>query len=99
MHSPAASNRHRLSETEPSWFVFETSCYAFGGVIRRFAKVNVNKVKVFLLYQRCEINCSKLLFQRHVPGTWIFAKYLQLFYYITDIPTDHNPKARLMVQV
>ena len=45
MHSLAAASQPRLSETEPKWFVFEISCYAFGGRIRRFAKVNVNKVK------------------------------------------------------
>ena len=32
----------RLSETEPKWFVF-------GGQIRRFAKVNVNKVDPFIV--------------------------------------------------
>ena len=47
MHSLTAASRPRLSETEPKWFVFETSCYAFGGRIRRFAKLNVNKVKNF----------------------------------------------------
>ena len=36
-----------MSETEPKWFVFETSSYAFGGEIRRFAKVYVNKVNIF----------------------------------------------------
>ena len=35
-----------MSETEPKWFVFDTSCYAFGGRTRRFAKVNVNKVNI-----------------------------------------------------
>ena len=33
-----------MSETVPQWFMFETSCYAFGGRIRRFTKLNVNKV-------------------------------------------------------
>ena len=42
-----AASQTRLSETEPKWFVFEASCYAFGGRIRRFAKVNVNKVNIF----------------------------------------------------
>ena len=37
MHSFAAVNRHRITETEPTWFVFETSCYAFSGGIRLFA--------------------------------------------------------------
>ena len=46
-HSLAAASRPRLSETEPKWFMFETSCYAYGGRIRRFAKLNVNKVKIF----------------------------------------------------
>ena len=31
MHSLAAASRPRLSETEPIWVVFETSCCAFGG--------------------------------------------------------------------
>ena len=47
MHSLAAASRPRLSETEPNWFVFETSFYAFGGRIRRLAKVNVNKLNIF----------------------------------------------------
>ncbi len=42
--------------------MFETSCYAFGGRIRRFPKLNVNKVKIvycilfsYLMEQRvCE---------------------------------------------
>ena len=38
-HALAAS-RPRLSETEPKCFAFETSCSAFGGRIRLFAKVN-----------------------------------------------------------
>ena len=40
MHLLAAASRPRLSETELKWFMFETSCYAFGGRIRRFAKLN-----------------------------------------------------------
>ena len=40
--------RSRLSETEPKCFVFEKSCYAFGGQSRRFTKVNVNKVNILL---------------------------------------------------
>ena len=59
MHSLADVSRPRLSETEPKWFVFETSCYAFGGRIRRFATVNVNKVKFGLLYR---INSSYKVF-------------------------------------
>ena len=43
MHSLAATNLPRLSETELKWFMFETACYAFGGRIRRFAKVKVTK--------------------------------------------------------
>ena len=54
-----AGSQPRLSETEPRWFVFETSCYAFGGRIRRFTKLNVNKVNIFLLYR---INSSCKLF-------------------------------------
>ena len=46
MHSLAAACQSRLSETEPKSFVFETSCHAFGGRLRRFAKVNVNKVNI-----------------------------------------------------
>ena len=33
MHSLAAASRPRLSETEPNWFMFKTSSYAFGGRI------------------------------------------------------------------
>ena len=51
MHSLAASSRPRLSETAPKWFMFETSCYAFGGRIRRFAELNLNKVNIVLLYR------------------------------------------------
>ena len=43
IHSLVAESRPRLSETEPK---FETTCYAFGERICRFAKVNVNKVKM-----------------------------------------------------
>ena len=43
MYCLAAASWPRLSETEPKWFVFETSCYAFGGRICRF----VNKVNMF----------------------------------------------------
>ena len=45
MHSLVATSRPRLSEMEPKWFVFETSCDAFDDRIRRFAKIKVNKVK------------------------------------------------------
>ena len=48
MHSLAAASRPRLSEMEPKWFVFETYCFAFGGRIRRFAKVNVNIDNTFI---------------------------------------------------
>ena len=50
MHSLMPASRPRLPETDPKWFVFETSCYPFGGRIRRFAKLNVNRVNIFLLY-------------------------------------------------
>ena len=47
MNSFAAASRSRMSEMEPKWFMFETSSYAFGRRIRRFAKLNVNKVNFF----------------------------------------------------
>ena len=47
LHSLRSASQPRLSETEPKWFMFETSCYAFGGLIHRFAKLNVNKVNFF----------------------------------------------------
>ena len=47
VHSLAAASWPRFSETESQWFVFETSCYAFGGRIRRFAKVSLNKLNLF----------------------------------------------------
>ena len=50
LHSLAAASRPRLSETEQKWFTFGTFCYAFGGRNRRFAKVNVNKFNIVLLY-------------------------------------------------
>ena len=40
-----------MLEMEPKWFMFETSSYEFGRRIRRIAKLNVNKVNVFLLYR------------------------------------------------
>ena len=43
----AAASRPTLSETETKWFMFDISCYAFGGRVRSFAKVNVNKVNIF----------------------------------------------------
>ena len=45
------ASRPTMSETEPKWFMFETSIYAFGRRIRRFAKLNVNKVNIVLLYR------------------------------------------------
>ena len=44
MHSLTAARRPRMSETAPQWFMFETSCYAFGGRNRRFAKLIMSKV-------------------------------------------------------
>ena len=35
MHWLMAARQPRLSETEPKWFVLETSYYALGGRIRR----------------------------------------------------------------
>ena len=55
-----AASRPRLSKTEPRWFVFKTSCYVFCGSIRRFAKVNVNKVNICLLY-RINSSCKMFL--------------------------------------
>ena len=60
MYSLAAASRSRLSETVPMWFMFETSCYAFGGRIRRFAKLNVNKVNFVPLY-RIYYSCKLFL--------------------------------------
>ena len=53
----------RLSEMEPKWFVCEMSCYAFGGRIRRFAKVNANKVNmlyciVLIIVPICSFRCT-----------------------------------------
>ena len=42
MYSLARARRPRLSETEPMWFLFEMSCYAFDGRICG-VQVNVNK--------------------------------------------------------
>ena len=59
MHSLAAASRPRLSEMEPNWSMFETSCYAFGGRIRRFAKVNATKVTFFTVsYTGCKLFLS-----------------------------------------
>ena len=51
-------SRPRLSEKEPKCFVFETSWYVFGERIRRFAKVNVNKVKFYCIVLIIVANCS-----------------------------------------
>ena len=56
-----------LSETEPKWFEFETSRYAFGGRISRFAKVNMNKVNilyriVLILVGSCSFLCTLSLY-------------------------------------
>ena len=59
MHSLAAASRPRISETEPKWFMFETSSYVFGRRIRRFAKLNVNKVNIFyFIVFTLVANCS-----------------------------------------
>ena len=51
MHSLASESRPIMSEEKPELFVFETSCYAFGGRISRFAKLNVNKINTVLLHR------------------------------------------------
>ena len=58
MHSLAAAGRPRMTETEPKRFMFETSSYAFRRRIRRFAKLNVAKVNIFVLhriYSSCKL--------------------------------------------
>ena len=47
-----SASRSRLSETEPKWFMFQTSCYAFGGRIGRLANLNANKVNIFTVSYR-----------------------------------------------
>ena len=42
MNCSYAITSGRVSETEPKRCMFETSCYAFGGRIRHYAKVNLN---------------------------------------------------------
>ena len=59
---PAVASRPRLLETEPKWFVLETSCYPFGGRIRRFANVNVNKVSICFTYSSCMLFLSMYTF-------------------------------------
>ena len=58
MHSLAS--RPRMSETEPKWFIFETSSYAFGRRIRRFAKLNVSKVNLFYFIVFSLVSSCKL---------------------------------------
>ena len=61
MHSLVAASRPRMSETEPKWFMFfETSSYAFGRRIRRFATLKVNKLNIF--YSIVFILVRKLFF-------------------------------------
>ena len=50
MRSLAVASRPKLSETEPKLVVFETYCYAFGGRIHNFAKVNVNIDNTFTVH-------------------------------------------------
>ena len=54
MHSLTVANR-------PKWFMFETSCYAFGGRIRSFAKVNVNVLQ-YRINSRCRLFLSMYTF-------------------------------------
>ena len=66
-HAQAAAVRPRLSETEPKLIDFETSCYAFGGRIRRLAKVNVNKTNilydiVLIMVACCSFRCTLSLY-------------------------------------
>ena len=47
--------------------MLETSCYAFGGRIRRFTKVNVNKVNMLycielILVANCSFRCTPSLY-------------------------------------
>ena len=60
MHPLAAASRPIMSETEPKWFMFETCSYAFGRRIRPFAKLNVKKVNICLLY-RISSSCKLFL--------------------------------------
>ena len=67
MHSLTVASRPRMSYTKPKWFVFETSCYAFGERIRRLAKLNVNKVNLlyiieFILVASCSFLCTLSLY-------------------------------------
>ena len=66
MHSLAAVSWPRMSETEPEWFVFDTSCYAFGGRTRRFAKVNVIKGNIFYCIVLNEFYWRVVAFDVHV---------------------------------
>ena len=67
MHLLAVASRPRLSKIEPKWFIFDTSCYAFGGRVRRVAKLNVNKLNffyciVFILVTSSSIRCTLSLY-------------------------------------
>ena len=70
LYSLAAASRSRLSETDPKWFVFETSCYAFGGRIHRFVKVKANKVNMFycivLIVGSCIFRCTLSIHRQYV---------------------------------
>ena len=70
MYSLASVSRPRLSEADPKFFVFETSCYSFGGRIRHFAKVNMNKVN--MLY--CIVST-----EHGGGGGWIAINHLDTF--------------------
>ena len=70
LYSHAAASRSRLSESDPTWFVFETSCYAFGGRIHRFVKVKANKVNMFycivLIVGSCIFRCTLSIHRQYV---------------------------------
>ena len=93
MHSLAAASWPRLSETEPKWFEFETSCYAFGGRIRSFAKVNVNQVNIFycivlILVSGCSFLCTLSLYWQYIHLHSVIAAHNEGGEGLTDWQTN-----------
>ena len=90
------------SETEPKWFVFETSWYALGGRIRHFAKVNVNKVNI-LCHCPAVLHCQTMrVVQRSHQVTRMSMATMKLIhyycYYLLKPPLPEN-KMQYNIQI
>ena len=63
MHSLATGIRPRLSETEPKWFLFETSCYFYAVYLLGFNLSSFNFFKYLnLMYKSILLVCCNKLY-------------------------------------